>query len=73
MFTLKHVLGNVEVEAADVELHGPLLRTDHGVRVVPHPVLLRLAGLDHHGHTQQLLPRQTQRLGIRDRYMSKVK
>ena len=62
MFTFQHVLGDVEVEAAYIELHGSLLWPDHGVRVVAHPILLRLAGLDDHGHAQQLLTRQSKGL-----------
>jgi len=52
---LEHLVADVAVEVAHVELHGPLLRPDHGVRVVTHSVLLRLARLHNYRHTQQLL------------------
>ena len=52
---LEHLVADVAVEVSHVELHGPLLRPDHGVRVVTHSVLLCLARLHNYRDTQQLL------------------
>merc|ERR1740123_1577696 len=62
----QHVLGDVEVEAANVKLHGSLFRPCEAVSISSNPVLLcspallRLAGLNNHRHPAQLLPRETE-------------
>ena len=52
---LEHLVADVAVEVADVELHGTLLWSDHGVSVVANTVLLRLAGLDNYRNTKEFL------------------
>merc|ERR1740123_2078747 len=62
----QHVLGNVEVEAANIKLHRSLFRPRETVSISSNPVLLcgpallRLAGLNNHRHPAQLLPRETE-------------
>ena len=52
---LEHLVADVAVQVAHVELHGSLLGSDHRVGVVTHAVLLGLARLHHDGNAKKLL------------------
>ena len=52
---VEHLVADVAVQVADVELHGPLLGSDHRVGVITHAVLLSLTRLHHDGDAKELL------------------